>query len=281
MGSYIVAEIGQNHNGDLALAKQMIDAAIWAGASAVKFQKRDVEAAVPKDQWDKKRDTPWGELRYIDYRRKLEFSVDQFAEIDAYCRGRIQWFASVWDVCSLYDMKKFDLPWYKVPSAKITDLGLLSLMRGLPVIMSTGGSTLIQIDAAVETLPPYILCHTNSTYPCPNRDLNLRCITTLKERYACPTGYSGHEVGLATTLAAVALGVCYVERHFTMDRSLFGTDQAASVEPQGFRRLVDDIRAIEEALGDGVKRVTDAEAKVMEKLRGYERSPVRHQAHGG
>ena len=269
---YIVAEIGINHNGDLATAKRLIDAAVLSGCDAVKFQKRTPEACVPAEQRGLLRETPWGVMTYLEYRHRLEFGADEYAEIDRYCRERgITWFASCWDEASVDFIEQFNPPCYKIASASLTDDNLLRHHRryGRPIILSTGMSTLEQIDHAVEVLgtKDLIILHCTSTYPSQPEELNLRVIPMLKERYGVPIGYSGHEVGLQTTYAAVVLGACFVERHITLDRAMWGSDQAASVEPQGFMRLVRDIRVIERALGDGVKRVYDSEVPVMNKLR--------------
>jgi len=269
---YIVAEIGINHNGDLEIAKQLIDAAKLAGCDAVKFQKRTPEKCVPKEQANLLRETPWGLITYLDYRHRIEFGEGKYGEIDRYCKERgITWFASVWDEQSVDFMKKFNPPCYKIPSAALTYHDLLRHTRaiGRPIILSTGMSTMEQIESAVSVLGQdnLVLTHCNSAYPCKPHELNLLTIQTLKHKFRCPIGYSGHEVGLQTTYAAVALGACYVERHITLDRAMWGTDHAASVEPGGFMRLVRDIRVIEKAMGDGVKQVYESERAVMRKLR--------------
>lgn len=271
--TFFVAEIGINHNGELETAKELIESAVAAGCDAVKFQKRNPDQSVPGSQRDVMRETPWGVMSYIDYRRRIELSESDFASIDSFCKERgILWFASCWDVDSLELISGFGPPCYKIASAGLTGDELLKAHRekGYPLIMSTGMSTLDQIDHAVEVLggEELILLHTVSTYPARLKDLNLKMITSLRERYQVPVGYSGHEVGLYTTLAAVVLGANVVERHITLDRSMWGTDQAASVEPQGLARLVRDIRAVELALGDGVKRIYEGEIPVMKKLRG-------------
>ncbi|MFI1199148.1 N-acetylneuraminate synthase family protein [Streptomyces sp. NPDC020883] len=270
---YVTGEIGINHNGDLENAFALIDAAADAGCDAVKFQKRTPEICTPRDQWDIERDTPWGRMTYIDYRHRVEFDEDGYRAIDEYCGKRgIAWFASPWDVESVAFLEKFDVPCYKVASASLTDDELLRAMRatGRPVILSTGMSTPKQIRHAVEVLGSdnIVLCHATSTYPAKAEELNLRMIHTLQAEYPnVPIGYSGHETGLQTTLAAVALGAAFVERHITLDRAMWGSDQAASVEPQGLTRLVRDIRTIEESLGDGVKKVYESELGPMKKLR--------------
>lgn len=270
---FITAEIGINHNGDLAIAKKLIDVAKEAGCDAVKFQKRTPEHCVPREQWNVMRETPWGLIPYIEYRRRIELNIYAYREIDRYCRNQdILWFVSCWDTESVECMEEFKLPCYKVASASLTDHSLLQTLRTTqrPLILSTGMSTPEQIDQALDVLGQdnLILLHCTSSYPAKPEELNLRVISRYQEQYPCPIGYSGHEVGLQTTLAAVVLGACYVERHITWDRALmWGTDQAASVEPQGLKRLVRDIRVIETAMGDGIKRVYESELPVMVKLR--------------
>ncbi len=271
--TYIVAEIGINHNGSVDIAKLLIDAAVKAGVDAVKFQKRTPEIATPRDQWDKMRETPWGYIRYIDYRHKVEFGEEEYREIDRYCREKgITWFASVWDLPSVDFMEQFEPVAYKIPSAALTDHELLRYVRstGRPVILSTGMSTMEQIRASVDVLgtEDLVIMHATSTYPCEPDELNLRMIETLRKEFPdVPIGYSGHEVGLVTTAVAVALGACMVERHITLDRAMWGSDQAASVEPGGLQKLVKYIRVTERALGDGVKRVYDSEIPALRKLR--------------
>ena len=270
---YVTGEIGINHNGDLANALALIDQAASAGCDAVKFQKRTPEICTPRDQWDLERDTPWGRMRYIDYRHRVEFDADAYATIDEHARRRgIAWFASPWDVESVDFLEQFDLPAHKVASACLTDDELLWRLRatGRTIILSTGMSTMRQIRHAVEVLGSdnIVLCHATSTYPAAATELNLRMIHTLQGEFPnVPVGYSGHETGLQTTLAAVALGAVFIERHITLDRAMWGSDQAASIEPQGLQRLVRDIRVISEALGDGVKRVYEGERAAMKKLR--------------
>lgn len=270
---FIVAEIGINHNGNLDIAKRLIDAAKSAGCDAVKFQKRTPELCVPPDQKDKMRDTPWGYISYLDYRHKVEFGLKEYQEIDQYCKKLgIAWFASCWDKPSIDFMEQFAPICHKVPSAMLTDADLLKHFRqtGRPVILSTGMSTIEQIKSAVNLLDAnnLIIAHCTSAYPCPLEELNLCMIRTLMQIFDCPTGYSGHETGLAATVATVALGACYIERHITLDRAMWGSDQAASVEPTGFSRLAKDIRAVEKTLGDGVKKIYDSERPLMRKLRG-------------
>jgi N-acetylneuraminate synthase len=268
---FVVAEIGINHNGSLDLAKALIDAAIAAGCDAVKFQKRTIEVVYSSEELARPRENPFGPTNG-DLKRGLEFGSDQYAEIDRYCRSKgIGWFASCWDELSVDFIEHFRPPVFKIASASLTDSNLLRHHRATkrPLIVSTGMSTLEQIDHAVGVVgrQDLILLHATSTYPSELRELNLLVIPRLLERYGIPIGYSGHEVGLYTTLAAVVLGACVVERHITLDRAMWGSDQAASVEPQGFARLVKDIRAVEAALGDGVKRVYESEIPIMRKLR--------------
>ena len=269
---FIIAEIGINHNGDINIARRLIDVAVMAACNAVKFQKRTPERAVPADYQNVARETPWGVISYLEYRRKIEFSFPEFQEIDRYCREKgILWFASCWDEDSVEFIEQFNPPCYKVASASLTDLPLLARIRatGRPVILSTGMSTLDEIDRAVQELDKdrLLIAHSTSAYPCPPEQLNLRMIPALRERYGCPVGYSGHEVGLQTTYAAATLGAAFVERHITLDRAMWGSDQAASVEPWGLMRLVRDIRVIEQALGDGIKRVYPSEEKAKQRLR--------------
>jgi N-acetylneuraminate synthase len=270
---FVIAEIGINHNGDLDLAKKLIDGAVFAGCDAVKFQKRTPELCTPADQWDLERDTPWGRMTYIEYRRRVEFGQAEYAAIDAHCADRgIQWFASCWDEPSVEFIEAFDPPMYKAASASLTDLPLLKAMRatGRPLMISTGMSTLDQIHAAVAAVGSdnLMMAHSTSAYPCTTDELNLRVLTTLRALYPeVPIGYSGHEVGLAPTWAAVALGATFVERHVTLDRAMWGSDQAASVEIFGMHHLVRDIHDVARALGDGVKRVYDSELAPMRKLR--------------
>ena len=271
---FIIAEIGLNHNGDINLAKKLINVAVKAGCDAVKFQKRDPELCVPLDQRDKKRDTPWGHITYMDYRYKVEFSEEQYEIINEYCKRKgILWSASCWDVNSFKFISSFDVPFHKVASAMLTNKPLLDLLAkdGKPIISSTGMSTLDEIDTAIKILESggndVALLHCTSTYPCPLNEINLRMIPTLRERYSVPVGYSGHETGLVPTWAAVALGSTIVERHITLDRSMWGSDQAASVEPGGLMRMVKGIREIEASIGNGQKRVYESEKPIRDKLR--------------
>jgi len=269
---YVLAEIGINHNGDVSLAKSLIDCAAKAGCDAVKFQKRTPEVCVPYTERGKMRQTPWGYITYMEYRKRVEFGFEQYLEIDRYCRSKgINWTASCWDEPSVDFMESFSPPFYKIASALITDLALLEKHRntGRPLVLSTGMSTMDEIRAAVDVLGEnnLVIVHATSAYPCAISELNLRMIETLRREFSCPVGYSGHEVGLPTTIAAVAFGASYIERHITLDRAMWGSDQAASVEPGGFERLVRYIRVVEEALGDGIKRVYDSELPIKERLR--------------
>jgi N-acetylneuraminate synthase len=241
----------------------------------VKFQKRTPEICVPRDQWEIMRETPWGYISYIEYRRKMEFGQVEYAEIDRYCKELgIDWFASVWDEPSVDFMEQFNPVAYKVPSASLTDHGLLRHLRsiGRPVILSTGMSSMDQIRAAVKVigLERLIITHATSTYPCDPGELNLRVIQSLRDEFPCPIGYSGHEVGLIPSVVAVAMGACVVERHITLDRAMWGSDQAASVEPTGFERLVKYIRVTELSLGDGEKKVYASELSSLKKLRRFQ-----------
>ena len=269
---FITAEIGINHNGELAIAKRLIDVAAMAGCDAVKFQKRTPEKAVPPEYADVMRETPWGIMSYLDYRRRVEFRYEDYQEIERYCKEKdILWYASCWDEDSVDFIEQFSPPVYKIASACLTDRALLTKLRstGRPIILSTGMSTYDEIKAAVDFLgrTDLMIAHSTSTYPCPPAELNLRMIQTLRHDFEVPVGYSGHEVGLQTTYAAVVLGAAFVERHITLDRAMWGSDQAASVEPGGLLRLVRDIRVIEQAIGDGVKRVYDSEMKARQRLR--------------
>jgi N-acetylneuraminate synthase len=270
---YIIAEIGINHNGSLDIAKKLIDEAVIAGCDAVKFQKRTPELCTPKDQWHIERDTPWGRMTYINYRHMVELGYDEYTAIDLYCREKdIDWFVSCWDEEAVDFMEQFNPGVYKFASASLTDHSLIAKVRqtGRPYILSTGMSTMDEIRDAVDKFGTdnLMIAHSTSAYPCPPQELNLRMIDTLMDMYPeTPIGYSGHETGLATTVAAVALGAQFVERHFTLDRAMWGSDHAASVEPQGMQKLVRDIRDVELALGDGIKRVYDSEMGAMKRLR--------------
>jgi len=272
--AYIIGEVGINHNGSLEIAKKLIYRAKDAGMDAVKFQKRTPEICVPEHHRSLLRETPWGLITYLEYRYKVEFGQKEYEEINRYCKELgIDWFASSWDVPSLAFMEQFNPVTHKLPSALLTDHELLRAFKATanPLIISTGMSTLDEIQTAMDILGEdnLILCHTTSSYPCPPEELNLRMIGTLKSMYRCPIGYSGHEVGLVPSAVAVALGACLVERHITLDRAMWGSDHAASVEPQGMEQLVKYIRVTEAGLGDGVKKVYDSEQSSIKKMRRY------------
>jgi len=270
--TYIIGEIGINHNGEIDNCKKLIDVAAAAGCNAVKFQKRTPELCVPQAQKSVVRETPWGLMTYLEYRHRIELKEDHYAEIDRHAKSKgLHWFASCWDVPSVDFIERFSPVAYKIASASLTDEELLRYIasKGRPVILSTGMSTQDEIDRAVALFDKsrLLITHATSTYPCSPDELNLRMIATLRSRYNVPVGYSGHETGLQTTVAAVALGACIVERHITLDRAMWGTDQAASVEPAGLHRLVRDIRVVERAFGDGVKHVYPSELPIRAKLR--------------
>ncbi|WP_308169539.1 N-acetylneuraminate synthase family protein [Acrocarpospora catenulata] len=269
---YVIGEIGINHNGDVDIARRLIDVAVDAGCDAVKFQKRTPEICVPVEQRGQIRQTPWGEMTYMEYKIRTEFGRDEYTEIAAHCKDRgIDWFASPWDVPSVEFLEEMDVITHKVASASVTDHELLRALAatGKPIILSTGMSTLEEIDKAVRILGTQrlVMMHATSTYPLPPEEANLRTIATLQERYGVPVGYSGHERGLQISLAAVTLGAVTVERHITLDRTMWGSDHAASLEPSGLEHLVRDIRIIEQALGDGVKRVFPGEEAPRARLR--------------
>ena len=270
--TYIVAEIGINHNGDIDVAKKLIDVAANAGADAVKFQKRTPELCVPEDQKYILRETPWGIITYIEYREKMEFNLDQYKELSTYSKKLgLHLFASPWDIESLNFLLELGHDTIKIASACMTDNELLQKLSlgGTNQIVSTGMSTMDQIRKAVALCnrERLLLCHSTSSYPCKPEELNLRMINTLKTEFNVLVGYSGHEVGLSTTIAAVALGAKLIERHITLDRSMWGSDQSASIEPLGFAKLIRDIRNLEKALGNGIKTVYESEYSSMKKLR--------------
>ena len=268
---YVIAEIGINHNGDVDLAKRLISVAVAAGCDAVKFQKRTVDVVYSAEELARPRESPFGTTNG-DLKYGLELDYYDYQEIDSFCRAsKIAWFASCWDEKSVDFIDRFNPPCYKIASASLTDDHLLqhTRKRGKPVILSTGMSTLEQIDHAVEILgsQDLILLHACSTYPAYYEELNLRVIPILRKRYGVPIGYSGHETGLASTIAATVLGACCIERHITMDRSMWGSDHAASLEPNGISRIVRDLRLVEQSMGDGVKRVYEREQPIIKKLR--------------
>jgi N-acetylneuraminate synthase len=272
---YLIAEIGINHNGDVQIAKRLIDAVFACGWDCVKFQKRTPALCVPEDQKGIMRDTPWGRMTYMDYRYRVEFEREQYDYIDRYCNEKpTAWTASAWDVPSVEFLNSYDVPFIKIPSAKLTDVELLlaACRTGKPVIQSTGMSTLEEIDAAVEILQKeasqFALLHTNSAYPAPIEELNVRVIQTLKDRYGCPVGYSGHEYDVEPTVYAVALGATIVERHITLSHDMWGTDQSSSLEVVGMDLLAKRVANVKAILGDGIKRVTESEIPARRKLRG-------------
>ena len=271
--SYIIAEIGINHNGDINIAKELIKVAKEAGCDAVKFQKRNPDVCVPEKQKNVMRETPWGYITYLDYKYKVEFEKEEYDIINDYCKSlNIHWFASPWDVDSVQFLSQYDIPALKVPSASLNDIELLKSMKetNIPIILSTGMSTQEEVDAAIDLLDgnEIAVLHCVSTYPTPPEELNLNVIKTFQNKYPnMIIGYSGHETGLSTTYAAVALGAKIIERHITLDRSMWGTDHSASVEPQGLKSLVGNIRDIESSMGNGIKEVTKGEIPIREKLR--------------
>jgi N-acetylneuraminate synthase len=269
--AYVAAEIGINHNGDLDLAKRLISVAIAAGCDAVKFQKRTIDVVYSAEELAKPRESPFGTTNG-DLKRGLEFGHAEYREIDAYCRAvKMPWFASCWDEQSVDFINRFDMPCFKIASASLTDDNLLRHTRatGKPIVLSTGMSTIEEIDHAVEVLGTdnLILLHACSTYPANYGELNLRAIPVMRERYGVPVGYSGHETGIPSSVAAATLGACFIERHITMDRAMWGSDHAASLEPNGITRLVRDVRLVEQSMGDGVKRVYEREYPIIKKLR--------------
>ena len=274
MSVFITAEIGINHNSDVDVAKKLIDAAFLSGCDAVKFQKRTPELCVPEKQRDVMRETSWGTMTYLEYRYRVEFGEKEYDEIDRYCKEKgIEWYASAWDVESQLFLRKYNLRHNKIASPMLTNVELLETVAEEKkyTFISTGMSTMAEIEKAVQIFRkyncPFELMHCNSSYPMKSEEANLRCIITLREKFGCDVGYSGHETGLQISLAAVTLGAVSLERHITLDRAAYGSDQAASLEPQGLIRLVRDVRIIEQAMGDGVKRVYDSEKLKLERLR--------------
>jgi len=274
--THIIAEIGINHNGSLEIAKKLIDVAVLSGCDSVKFQKRNPDVCVPEDQKTKLRETPWGTMTYLEYKYKVEFNKDEYDEIDRYCKEKdIKWSASPWDIDSLNFLSQYDLPYIKIPSAMLTNNELLSkaVSTKKKIILSTGMSTEKEIDSAVELLSKngntnFCLLHCNSQYPAPLEELNLSAIQTLKAKYGCEVGYSGHEFRLGTSVAAVYLGATIIERHITLDRTMWGTDHLSSIEPQGLIKLVKGIRELELSFGDGQLNCTAGELEIAKKLRG-------------
>lgn len=275
MNIFIIAEIGINHNGDLTIAKDLIKIAKEAGCDAVKFQKRDIDVVYTKEFLDEARESPWG-LTQRDQKQGLEFGFDEYKKIDEYCKElNIHWFASAWDINSQKFLRQFKCKYNKVASAMIKDLSLLNEIasEGKHTFISTGMSTYEDIDNAVKIFKQkecsFELMHCISTYPMRDEDANLKVISELRKKYNCKIGYSGHEVGLSVSYAAAALEISSLERHITLSRAMYGSDQAASVEPEGLRKLVGGVRKIEEALGDGVKKILDAEIPIAKKLRAH------------
>jgi len=270
--TYIIAEAGVNHNGSLGIAKKLIDAAVAAGCDAIKFQKRTPDICVPPEQRDIRRETPWGNVTYLEYRHHIEFGQNEYEAVNDYCKEKgIKWFASCWDDPSVDFLEQFNPVCHKVCSASLTDNDLIKRMNatGRPVILSTGMSTMEEIYHAVSLLDieRLLIAHCTSSYACKSEELNLRMIETLIHNYDCPIGYSGHELGFVASIASVALGASFVERHITIDRTMWGSDQIASLEPQDLQKLVKDIRDVEKALGDGLKRVYESEVPALKKLR--------------
>ena len=268
----VISEIGINHNGDLDVAKRLNDISKIAGCDVVKFQKRNPDVCVPEHQKETIKSTPWGDMTYIEYKHRMEFGETEYKEIQSHCKNiGIDWSVSVWDLDSLDFIRDYDISLVKIPSALLTDHELIEACKSLDkkIVLSTGMSTVEEIDLAVDCLDghDFSLLHCNSTYPAPIEDINLRCISRLKERYECEVGYSGHEFGLTTTIASICLGATVIERHITLDRTMWGTDQMCSVEPHGLIKLVKGIRELEMALGDGVKKITEGEKLVRDKLR--------------
>jgi len=271
---YLIGEIGINHSGDIQIAKKLIDAIHCCGWNCAKFQKRNPDKCVPEHQKNVMRDTPWGRMTYLQYKYKLEFGIEQYDYIDKYCNEKpIDWSASVWDIDSLNFLLQYKIPFIKIPSALITNLELVSESAKslLPMIISTGMSTIQEIDTAVNETLKYnknlVIMHTNSEYPAPHNDLNLLCIPMLKERYNCTIGYSGHEEDVEPTVVACTLGARVVERHITISHSLWGTDQKASLEVMGMDILAKRIKDIPVIMGDGNKRITDGELEKRNQLR--------------
>lgn len=273
MSIFIIAEVGINHNGDLNVAKKLIDGAVFAGCDAVKFQKRTIDLVYTKEVLDTLRESPWGTTTR-QQKEGLEFGSKEYDEIDRYCKEKgIAWFASAWDIEAQKFLKKYNLKYNKIASALLTHKKLVEMVadEGKHTFISTGMSTLKEIDAVVDVFRKkkcsFELMHTNSTYPMKDEDANLLAIPFMRERYKCNVGYSGHEVGLQISVAAVALGITSLERHITLDRAMYGSDQAASVEVMGMYRLVRDVRTAERALGKSQKIVTPSEEKIKQKLR--------------
>ncbi len=273
---YLIGEIGINHNGDLQIAKKLIDGAFATSWSCVKFQKRNPDKCVPEHQKNQLKETPWGNMTYLEYKHRMEFGEEEYAYINKYCKEKpIDWTASVWDHDSLAFLQKFDVPFLKYPSCLLHDLEFLKIIceTGKPVIISTGMSTQEEVDKAVEVCQKhasqFVVMVCNSSYPAAVHELNLNLIPVFKKRYNCVIGYSGHEFGLDSTTIACALGAQVIERHITLDHGMWGTDQKASVEIQGMDKLWKQVRQVKQVLGDGQKRVYESELGPRKKLRGY------------
>lgn len=272
--TFITAEIGINHNGDIEIAKKLIDWAYLSGCDAVKFQKRTIEKVYSQEYLGSYRESPWG-ITQRDQKKGLEFGKDEYDIIDQYCQEKgIEWYASAWDTDSQEFLRQYDCKYNKIASAMLTNMDLLEMVaeEGKYTFIATGMSTYDEIDTAVEVFKrkgcSYELLHCNSTYPMKNEDANLLMIPVLRQKYKVEVGYSGHETGRIVSTSAVAIGASSVERHITLDRTMYGSDQAASLEVDDLQRLVKDIRVIEKALGDGEKKLTEAELAVRNKLRG-------------
>jgi len=272
---FIIAEIGLNHNGDMEICKKIIDMAVEAGCDAVKFQKRTPEVCVPEAQKNVLRETPWGIMTYLEYRKRVEFGKKEYTEIDVYCKKKgIMWFASPWDIASVDFLEEFDVPCYKVASACLTNKELLLKMKSKnkPIILSTGMSTIAQISEAVKILGEenLVILHCTSTYPSAENELNLNVIKTFRKYFNCPIGYSGHESSVYPTVAAAVIGACAVERHITIDRAMYGSDQGASLELRGLQIVCNEIRTLKRIMGDGIKKVYESEKPILKKLRQVE-----------
>ncbi|MCU0460390.1 MAG: N-acetylneuraminate synthase family protein [Bacteroidales bacterium] len=272
---YLIAEIGINHNGDLQIAKKLIDATFACSWDCAKFQKRNPEKSTPEHQKNIEKETPWGKMTYLEYKYKVEFGRAEYDCIDSYCRDKpLEWSASVWDLDSLEFLAKYDLSFLKIPSAHLTNSELIieAGKTNLPIILSTGMSTLEEVDAAVNLLnkhaKQFAVMHANSSYPAKDDELNLLVIPKLIDRYHCHVGYSGHEYGLDSTTIAVALGAKIIERHITLDHKMWGTDQSSSVEIQGMDKLYKQVSAVKKYMGDGVKKIYESELQIRKKLRG-------------
>ena len=278
---FIVAEIGINHNGDIEIAKKLIEMAKDCGCDAVKFQKRTPDICVPEDQKGRMIETPWGYITYLQYRYKVEFGKKEYDIIDDYCKQlKIGWFASSWDIESQLFLRQYNLKYNKVASPMLTNMPLLNVIagEGKHTFISTGMSTYDDIDKAVDIFRkhdcPFTLMHCQSTYPARDEDLNLLCIKTLRERYNCDVGYSGHEVSPIPSIMAAALGAVAIERHITLSRTMYGSDQAASLEARGLQILVREAKSVPKYLGNGIKTVSQEEQLLADKLRYFKEKPT-------